>query len=55
MPLPPFDHDGDLPLGIHRETLSETLKLLDEADTIVNRTERKPFRDFATGSLRRAG
>ncbi len=26
MPLPSFDENGDLPLGIHRATLSETLK-----------------------------
>ena len=26
MPLPPFDENGDLPLGIYRATLSETLR-----------------------------
>jgi hypothetical protein len=55
MPLPPFNQNGDLPLGIHRITLSEVLECFgtgsSQRKVIAKRLERIYRLALSTGHL----
>lgn len=57
MPLPSFDENGDLPLGIHRVPLSETLKHfgtgLRQRQIVATRLERIHRLALSTGQVSR--